>query len=56
MLCAGDGNRTGIRRKTVGRLRYRLDVRQAQTSQVHWPDRGEGRAQTHQRPVAETHS
>lgn len=55
MLCLGDGNRTGIRRKTVGRLRYRLDVRQTQTSQVHQPDRGEGRVQADQRPVAETH-
>lgn len=55
MLCVGDGNRTGIRRKTVGRLRYRLVVRQAQTSQVHRSDRGEGRVQVDQRPVPETH-
>lgn len=52
----GDGHRTRIRGKTFGTLRYRLDLRQAETAQVRRRFRAKRRAQVDQRPVGVAHA
>lgn len=53
-LYAADGNRARVRRAVVGRLRFRLVVRQAQVAQVRRRSRAKGRAEADPRPVAKT--
>lgn len=51
----GDGDRTRIRRKTLGTLRYGLDLRQAETAQVRRRFRARRRDQIDQGSVGVAH-